>query len=156
MQSSPGPNVLIIKADYYKEIVRHLENGVADTLNAAGATYEIITVPGALEAPGALGLAVDSQTIPKSGSRGKFHGCIVIGCVVRGETSHYDIVCNESIRGLMNLSQQYSIPLGNGIITAENHDQALERAHPEKRNKGRDAAMACLAMIDLKAKFGSE
>lgn len=153
MRQPQQPHILVIKADYYEEIVQHLEDGVVAALNAAEATFEIFTVPGALEVPGVLGFAAEADKIPYKTSEGVYHGCIAIGCVIRGETSHYDIVANESIRGLMNLSLQYSIPLGNGILTVENRDQALERAHPERRNKGGDAAQACLSMISLYEQF---
>ncbi len=156
MTSPLQPHILIIKADYYKDIVQLIEDGVVAALNAAGATFEVFSVPGALEAPGALGLAAEAGKIPFGSPRAKFHGCVAIGCVIRGETSHYDIVATESIRGLLNLSRQFSIPLGNGILTVENRDQAMERAHPDKRNKGRDAAQACLAMIELSDRFQND
>lgn len=136
------PNILIVEARYYEDISDALFAGAETALKTAGARFERCTVPGALEIPGAIALAA-----------GKFDGFVALGCVIRGETTHYEIVSNESARGLMDLTVRERLAIGNGILTCENEDQAWERAKPEKLNKGGGAAEACLAMIALRAKL---
>lgn len=134
---------LIIEADFYAHIARHLKAGAIEALENAGAAYDVLSVPGALEIPAALLFSIENK--PHA------YDCfIVLGCVIRGETSHYDIVCNESARGIYNLVFQYSLALGNGILTVEYEDQALERADPQRKNKGAAAAKAALHMLDVK------
>ena len=121
-----------------------LEAGAGEVLTAADAVVETIEVPGALELPGVITMAADSA---------KYDGFIALGCVIRGETSHYDYVCGESARGLMWLTVDRRLAIGNGILTVENEDQALARADRKRKNKGADAANACLEMIKLRRKF---
>ncbi len=137
-------HILIVESPYYKEITDFLIEGAVAALGEANATYERVCVPGALEIPLAIKIAHES---------GLYDGFIALGCVLRGETSHYDIVCNESASGLSRLGLDYNIAIGNGILTCENEEQALVRARPDKKNKGRDAALAALAIIDLKNKY---
>jgi len=136
------PRILIIAATFYRDIADALIAGAGKALNEAGATFELIEVPGALEIPGAITQAVLGEA--------GFDGYVALGCVIRGETTHYDYVCSESARGLMDLSLR-GIALGNGILTVENRDQALKRAI--EKNKGADVAGACLALIALRDRF---
>ncbi|MEO0881733.1 MAG: 6,7-dimethyl-8-ribityllumazine synthase [Pseudomonadota bacterium] len=139
-----NPRVLIATSRYYEHITLELEAGAKEVLSAADAVVETIEVPGALEVPGIIAMAADSA---------RYDGYIALGCVIRGETSHYDYVCGESARGLMDLTIQRRLAIGNGILTVENEDQALARADRKRKNKGADAANACLAMLELRRKF---
>lgn len=137
-------NVLIIEARFYNEISNMLLEGAQDVLDDAGVSHELLTVPGAFEIPAALNFAVKS---------GKYDAYVVLGCVVRGETSHYDLVCNESARGVFDLVLKHDLALGNGIITTENGDQAKARADKNRKNKGGAAAQAALKMLEIKQSF---
>jgi 6,7-dimethyl-8-ribityllumazine synthase len=141
-----APRILIVEARYYAHISDELLKGAKAALEAAGATFDVIGVPGALEIPAAVALA-------EKGGRG-FDGYVALGCVIRGETSHYEHVCQESARGLQDLAFRQHVALGFGILTCENEAQALARASVDKRNKGGEAARACLAMVALKRRFG--
>ena len=141
---SNKPRVLIATSRYYDHITLELEAGANEVLAAAGAEVETVEVPGALEVPGLIAMAADSA---------RFDGFIALGCVIRGETTHYDYVCQNSAQGLMQLSIDRRLAIGNGILTVENEDQALARADRKRKNKGADAANACLAMIELRRKF---
>jgi 6,7-dimethyl-8-ribityllumazine synthase len=144
-----APHVLIVEARYYDEIADDLLTGATGALRAAGASFEIVTVPGALEIPSAIAMALDAAA-----ARGRpFDGAVALGCVVRGETTHYDIVANESARALMDLSVALRLPLGNGILTVENDAQARARASIGEMNKGGGAADAALHMIALKRRL---
>ena len=136
--------ILIASSRYYEDITLELEAGAIEALAAHNQTAELILVPGVFEVPGVIAMAADS---------GKYDGYIALGCVVRGETSHYDYVCGESARGLMDLSVQRRLALGNGILTVENLDQARVRAGRDQKNKGKDAAIACLEMMALRRRF---
>jgi 6,7-dimethyl-8-ribityllumazine synthase len=136
------PRVLIIVAPYYKDVSAALLTGAQAALSEA--EVEVVEVPGALEIPGAIASAVKSRT--------RFDGYVALGCVIRGETSHYDYVAGESARALMDLTLE-GVAIGNGILTVENRDQAMKRAG--ERDKGGDAARACLAMIALRERFGA-
>ena len=136
---------LIVEARYYGEIADAQAAGAIAVLYAAGASFERVSVPGALEIPAAIAMAF-------SGAR-KFDGYIALGCVIRGETSHYDTVCNESASGLMHLSLANGLAIGNGILTVENEAQAWARADSNRQDKGGDAARAALAMVALKQVF---
>jgi 6,7-dimethyl-8-ribityllumazine synthase len=143
------PHILLIEAPFYEEISAELAKGAIAALEEAGATYERMVVPGALEIPQVLAFAALAGIIPYGAERWRFHGAIALGCVIRGETSHYDIVAGESARALMDIATRYAIPLGNGILTVENEAQAMERALVSDGNKGRDAARACLRLVDM-------
>ena len=140
------PHLLVIDAPYYTHISEELMQGVEAVLNNAGATFDYVTVPGVLEIPAALSFAV------KSGK--KYDGYVVVGCVIRGETTHYEIVSNESARALMDLAVEHELALGNGIQTVETEEQAIARARVSEKNKGGGAAEAALAMIALKKELG--
>jgi 6,7-dimethyl-8-ribityllumazine synthase len=139
------PHVALVEARFYEDISDELAAGALRALSAAGATVERISVPGALEIPGAIAVLA-----ARTGKR--IDGFVALGCVIRGETSHYDIVAGESSRGLMDLAIRQRIAIGNGILTVENEAQAWARAKRSDMDKGGGAAMACLAMIALKRK----
>ncbi len=140
-------HILIVEARFYPDIADELVAGAKAKLEAAGATSEVVSVPGAFEIPAAISLASQS---------GQFDGYIALGCVVRGETSHYDYVCGESARALMDLSVSRHLPIGYGILTVEDQDQAMVRAARNQKNKGADAAEACLSVLDLKSKWSTK
>ena len=123
--------------------------GVATPIGT-GIGFERVTVPGALEIPLALSAAVTSKLI---GPSCRHQGCVALGCVIRGETSHYDIVAQESARALIGIGVTHSIALGNGILTVDNREQAWVRASVDSKNKGRDAAAACASLMELSSKF---
>ena len=139
---SKSPHILIVESPYYDDIADHLAAGAIDALEKAGATYERLQVPGALEIPAAIKFSSKSK---------KYDGFVALGCVIRGETSHYDIVAIESARAIMDMTVNDELPIGTGILTCDTRDQAVVRADPEQKNKGRDAVGAVLALIDIKA-----
>ena len=136
-------NFLIIEARFYEHLNDMLIAGARAALKAAGHKVTVITVPGALEIPGAIALAEQS---------GQYEGFVAIGVVIRGETYHFEIVAGESARGIMALTMD-GIAIGNGILTVENEEQALVRADPSQKDKGGEAAKAALALLALKEKF---
>ncbi len=140
-----GTRVLIVTAPFYREIADLQISGAKTRLKEAGAEVEIAQVPGALEIPGAVLLAAQS---------GRFQGYVALGCVIRGETTHYETVCEESARGLMDLTLR-GLAIGNGILTVETRKQAVKRADPERLNKGAGAADAALALIALRTRWGA-
>jgi 6,7-dimethyl-8-ribityllumazine synthase len=144
-------HVLIVEAPYYRHISDLLLQGAVAALEAAGASHERIAVPGAFEIPAAIRFAAEGH---KAGGGRAFDGYIALGCVIRGETTHYDYVCNESARGLQTLAVERLHAIGFGVLTVENEAQALARARTDQKNKGGEAAKACLAMIELKRRFG--
>tara|TARA_R110000764_G_scaffold2555_6_gene11121 strand:+ start:53787 stop:54203 length:417 start_codon:yes stop_codon:yes gene_type:complete len=135
-----------VEAPYYAAISEELGLGAIAELEAQGATYDRVTVFGVFELPAAIAMA-------HSGQPGRYDGYLALGCVIRGETTHYDYVCNESARGLMDLSVQHHLAIGYGVVTVENEAQAWARASRDKKNKGKDAAAACLRMIALRRNF---
>jgi 6,7-dimethyl-8-ribityllumazine synthase len=136
--------VLIIEARFYPEISNALLEGAVSALGSEVVT-DRVTVPGALEIPGAIRLAA-----------GRYDGFVALGCVIRGETHHFEIVANESARGLMDLMLRDGLCIGNGILTVEDEAQALHRARAGELDKGGDAARACLALIALKQRFAAK
>jgi 6,7-dimethyl-8-ribityllumazine synthase len=143
------PHILVIEGRFYEDISDELAAGATAALEEAGASNERIAVPGALEIPQVLGFIARAGLAPFGAERWRFHGAVALGCVIRGETSHYDIVANESARSLLGIATRHAIPLGNGILTVENEEQAWERASRSDGNKGRDAASACLRLVDV-------
>src|SRR5262245_9948314 len=138
--------VLVVEARFYDDIADMLLQGATRELEKAGVVFDRISVPGALEIPPAIAIALAAAE-----GRGKpYHGVVALGCVIRGETSHYDIVAGESARGLMIFGIAQQLPIGNGILTVDTQAQALERARPDKWNKGGGAARATLALLRLK------
>jgi 6,7-dimethyl-8-ribityllumazine synthase len=134
--------VLIVEARFYPEISDALYEGAASALKAAGVASDRIEVPGALEIPAAIAFAA-----------GQYDGFVALGCVMRGETYHFEIVSNESAHGLMDLMLRERLCIGNGILTVEDEEQAMHRARPDGGDKGGDAARACLALMTLKGRF---
>jgi 6,7-dimethyl-8-ribityllumazine synthase len=139
--------VLLIEAPYYDAIAGALAAGAIAELEAAGASCERVAVPGALEIPLALEQAARAGLIPADAPNARFDGCVALGCVIRGETSHYETVCANANHWLMDVAVRHAIPLGNAILTVENEAQALARAQGGRRGKGADAVRACLALI---------
>jgi 6,7-dimethyl-8-ribityllumazine synthase len=139
-----APHLLLVEARFYTHISDLLRQGAEKAMAEAGATFEAVEVPGSFEIPGAIKFASQS---------GQFDGYVALGCVIRGETSHYDYVCNESTRGLQDLAVRDGLPVGFGIATCENEAQALARASVEGRDMGGKAVKACLAMVGLKRRF---
>jgi 6,7-dimethyl-8-ribityllumazine synthase len=146
--SVPGARILLVAAPYYRAVTDMMAQSAARWLQAAGATTDRIDVPGAFEIPAAIALQAASQ-------RG-FDGYVALGCVVRGETSHYDYVCGETARALMDLSVQRGLAIGFGILTVESLAQAQERADPTKRDKGAEVARAVAAIIAMKRALGQD
>jgi 6,7-dimethyl-8-ribityllumazine synthase len=149
MAKPKTPHLLIVEARFYDDMSDALLDGARSALEAGGATYDVITVPGALEIPPAIAMALDAMD--EGGA--EYDGFVALGVVIRGETHHFDIVANESARGLVTLSISESLALGNGIMTTENADQAWERVKKDKLDKGGFAARAALTMIALKEKL---
>jgi 6,7-dimethyl-8-ribityllumazine synthase len=139
------PRILLVEAPYYAHIAAELRRGAERALAAAGATHEGVVVPGAFEIPAAIGLAARASK--------RFDGFVALGCVIRGQTTHYDHICTESARGLQELAVRDGLAIGYGILTVENEAQALARASPEGRDHGGAAVRACLAMVDLKRRL---
>jgi 6,7-dimethyl-8-ribityllumazine synthase len=134
---------LIVEARFYDHLNDMLIKGARAAMEEAGHQADVITVPGALEIPGAIALAAES---------GRYDGYVAIGVVIRGETYHFEIVAGESARGIMALTMD-GLPIGNGILTVENETQALVRANPTQKDKGGEAAKAAIAMLDIKGRF---
>ncbi|MEM7621089.1 MAG: 6,7-dimethyl-8-ribityllumazine synthase [Pseudomonadota bacterium] len=146
-------NILVIKSTFYEDVSDALEAGAVAELQKADADFDVVSVPGTLEIPILLSMALDSDLLSYESVEGCYHGCVVLGCVIRGETSHYDIVSQESARSIMDLAISSQIPLGNGILTVENKDQAMVRADKAEGDKGGAAVRACLSLVQYKNRF---
>jgi 6,7-dimethyl-8-ribityllumazine synthase len=142
---SHAPRVVIIEARYYTDLADMLLTGAKNTLDTINASYEVLTVTGALELPLALSLASQKKS---------FDAAVILGAIIRGDTTHYETVCDESNRGIMDISLRYNMPIGNAILTVENMAQAIERADPNRMNKGGSAAEAALTMLSIKQSYG--
>jgi 6,7-dimethyl-8-ribityllumazine synthase len=136
----PPPHILIVRAPYYTEIVDGLRDGALRILAEAGAKVDVIDVAGALELAGAIRLAVAGRHTP-------FHGYVALGCVVKGETDHYEHVCREAMSGLTYVALHHALCIGNGLLTVATEAQALARSSADGHNKGAEAAAACLLQI---------
>jgi 6,7-dimethyl-8-ribityllumazine synthase len=147
----PGARILVVEARFYDAIGAMLLDGAKAAIEAAGGTASVISVPGALEIPAAIAMCLDAA----ADEARPFDGAVALGCIIRGETYHFEIVANESARALMDLSVARKLPLGNGILTVENEAQALVRADRTRLDKGGDAARAALALIRLQRKTGA-
>jgi 6,7-dimethyl-8-ribityllumazine synthase len=148
-----GVRILIVESDYYRDIADTLRAGATRALKAAGCVFDVITVPGALEIPQAILLALQAAR-----GRAGYHGVVALGCVIRGETSHYDVVAGESARALMDIALMdrgtvRGIAVGNGILTVDNAAQAEKRAALDDGDKGGTAAAAVLALVRLKRRL---
>ena len=137
------PQVLIVEARYYAHISNELLRGAQAALESGGADYDKLEVPGCFEIPAAIALAAAAN---------KYDGFLALGCVIRGETSHYDLICAECARGLQDLTLK-GLAVGFGVLTVKNERQAMARARKDKKDKGGEAARACLAMVALKQRF---
>ncbi|MGI9353651.1 MAG: 6,7-dimethyl-8-ribityllumazine synthase [Rhizobiaceae bacterium] len=138
------PHLLIIDAPYYEHLSKALVAGAEAVFKKSGASWDYQQVPGVLEIPAAVAIALD---------RGTYDGFVTLGCVIRGETTHYEVVAFESARAIMDLTVEHRLALGNGIQTVENEAQAVARAEPSQLNKGGHAAQAALDMIELREKY---
>lgn len=144
-----GMRILLVEARFYDDIADALLAGAMKALTEAQADIERISVPGSLEIPGAIAIALDAA----QRKRRPYDGVVALGCVIRGDTIHFDIVSHQSARGLMDLSIARSLPVGNGIITVDNKAQALSRARMAEQDKGGDAARAALTLVGLKRRL---
>lgn len=143
----PSPHVLVIRAPYYKDVVDGLTTGAARILSEAGATHEVLDIAGAYELAQAVRLAVRGS--------GRFDGYVALGCIVRGETDHYDFICAASMNGLMDVSLQFGLCLGVGLLTCDNIGQAEARSGQDGHNKGAEAAAAALLQINAARRLGA-
>ncbi len=144
-------HLLIIEARFYDDLADALLEGAKAALDEAGATYDVVTVPGALEIPAVISFALDGT----EDGGADYDGFVALGTVIRGDTYHFDIVANESSRALMDLAVEGSLAIGNGILTTENEEQAWARARRSEGDKGGFAARAALTMIALRARLGA-
>jgi 6,7-dimethyl-8-ribityllumazine synthase len=140
--------ILIVEARFYSDLADELLKGAIDALEAFGAAYDVVTVPGALEIPAAIALAEEGGHRPAAPAR--YDGYVALGTVIRGETYHFEIVANESARGIMDLATGKRLCIGNGILTVEDEEQAWARARVSEGDKGGGAARAALTMASLR------
>ncbi len=150
-EALPGARLLVVEARFYDAIGAMLLEGACAAIDRAGASAEIVSVPGALEIPAAMAIALDAA----ANVARPFDGAVALGCIIRGETYHFEIVATESARALIDMSVKRRFPIGNGILTVENEAQALVRADPRELDKGGDAARAALALIRLQRKLAA-
>jgi 6,7-dimethyl-8-ribityllumazine synthase len=143
------PHLLIVEARFYDDLADELLQGAVQVLERAGASYERVTVPGALEIPAAVKMALQAM----ENETANYDAFVVLGCVIRGETYHFNIVSDQSARAIMDLAVGHGLAIGNGILTVENDDQAWARVRVSEQNKGGAAAEAALAMLALRQKF---
>ena len=144
-------HLLIVEARFYDDLANTLLDGAKAALDEAGATYDVVTVPGALEIPAVISFALDGAD--EDGT--DYDGFVALGTIIRGDTYHFDIVANESSRGLMDIAIRESLAIGNGILTTENEEQAWTRARKNEGDKGGFAARAALTMIALRERLGA-
>ncbi|MGO9398828.1 MAG: 6,7-dimethyl-8-ribityllumazine synthase [Xanthobacteraceae bacterium] len=150
--SAKGARILIVEARYYDDLADLLLAGAMKALEEEGAEVERISVPGSLEIPPAIAIAIEAA----QRKHRPYDGVVALGCVIRGDTIHFEIVANESARGLMDISIARGVPIGNGIVTVNTEAQAFERARPEEMDKGGDAARAALALVHLKRQLAAQ
>ena len=149
--AEPAPHIMIVEARFYDDIADAMVAGATAVLDAAGASYDRFQVAGAFEIPAAIRFAVDAME--EHADAVHYDGFLALGCVIRGETTHYDYVCQESARALQSLAVEDALAIGYGILTVENREQALARASRDQHDRGGHAARACLGMIELKRHF---
>ncbi len=147
-----GPRILIVEARFYEDIADHLVKGAVQELTAQGAGYKRVIVPGVLELPSVVRFAIRAMELRATDTR--FAGYVVLGCAIKGETDHYEHVCREAMGGIQKLALDYSLAVGNGILTCQTRQQALDRARVDGKNLGGKAAKACLRMINIKRELG--
>lgn len=146
-----SPHIMIIESRFYEDVADELVRSAITEIEDAGASYEKFEVTGALEIPSAINYAVRSMEFYSA--RKRFDGYVALGCVIRGETTHYDYVCQESARALQDVALRHVLAVGYGILTCENHEQAMSRARRDDKDRGGHAARACLSLIELKRHF---
>jgi 6,7-dimethyl-8-ribityllumazine synthase len=146
-----GVRILVVEARFYDDIADALLAGATGALEAAGAAFDRVSVPGSLEVPPAIAIAIEAAE--RAGA--PYDGAVALGCVIRGDTIHFEIVSTQSARALMDLSVTRRFPIGNGILTVDNDAQAWTRARPEEADKGGDAARAALALVRLKRQLAA-
>jgi 6,7-dimethyl-8-ribityllumazine synthase len=149
--ATDAPHLMIVEARDHDDIVEELVRGALQKLDTAGVSYERFAVPTPLEIPVTMVYAMRSMEFFTA--RRRFNGYVVLGCIMRGETTHYDMMATETARGLQDLARTHALAIGNGILTVENGEQAWVRADVRQRNRGGVAAQACLDMIELKRQF---
>lgn len=147
-----GPRILIVEARFYEDIADHLVKGAVQELTAQGAGYKRVIVPGVLELPAVVRFAIRAMELRATDTR--FAGYVVLGCAIKGETDHYEHVCQQAMGGIQQLALEYSLAVGNGILTCQTRQQALDRARVDGKNLGGKAAKACLRMINIKRELG--
>lgn len=143
----PAPHVLIVRAPYYRDVVDGLREGAERILREAGATFEVLDVAGAFELPQAIRIALRGQI--------KFDAFVALGCIIKGETDHYDFICEATMHGMMNLALQYGIAVGTGLLTVDSIDQAAARSSQDGFNKGAEASAAALLQVNAARRFGA-
>ncbi len=152
MSEAAKPKILIVEGRFYDNIADSLLNGAKTVLESEGYDCEVVTVPGAFEVPATIRFAIRSMEVGAATTR--YAGFVALGCVIRGETDHYDHICRETSRALMDISVRYSVAIGFGILTCESREQAEYRADPNgKKDAGGAAGRACVRMMELKRKF---
>ncbi|WP_029011199.1 6,7-dimethyl-8-ribityllumazine synthase [Azospirillum halopraeferens] len=148
---SDAPHIMVVESRCHEDIADELVRGALGELNKAGATHHRVPVPGVLEIPAAVQIAVRSMDVYTA--RRRYDGYVALGCVIRGETTAYDLICSRAMHGLHDLVLRHTLAVGTGILTVENREQAWVRAAVGGRNRGGQAARACLDMIELKRQF---
>ncbi len=143
----PAPHLLIVRAPYYRDVVEGLSDGAGRLLREAGATFEVLDVAGAFELPQAIRIATRGTT--------RFDGFVALGCVVKGETDHYDFICQATMNGLVQVVLQFGLALGAGLLTVDSIDQGLARSRRDGFNKGAEAAAAALLQIAAARRLGA-
>ena len=143
----PTPHLLVVRAPYYRDVVDGMTRGVERILRNAGATHDVIDVAGAFELPQAIRLAIRGRT--------RFDGFVALGCVVKGETDHYEFLCRETMAGLMNVALHFGLALGSGLLTVHNIEQAVARSGGDGHNKGAEAAVAALVQVATARRMGA-
>lgn len=145
------PHIMVVEARFYNDIADHLLTGAKAVLDRVGATYEVFTVPGSLEIPAAILYAMKSLDF--DAVRRRYDGYVALGTVIKGATRHHEVVGDISTQGLQDLVLKHTLAIGNGILTCDTKEQAVERAHPSQHDRGGAAAEACLRMVELKQHF---
>ena len=148
----PAPRMLLIQAPYYAEIVGGMRAGVERVAAEAGATLEVVDVAGAYELPATLRMALDAMDRPIVAHR--WDAFVLLGCVIRGETDHYDHICRETMAGVMNIAAGTGAAIGCGLLTVHTEDQAIARSRNDHHNKGAEAAQAALMQLALRRRWG--
>lgn len=143
----PAPHLLVVRAPYYRDVVDGMTRGAERILAEAGATHQVLDVAGAFELPQAIRLVLRGKT--------RFDGFVALGCVVKGETDHYEFLCREAMAGLMNVALQFGLALGSGLLTVHSIDQAIARSGDDGHNKGAEAAAAALVQVTVARTLGA-